>query len=339
MNPRAVQTLLLVAITAFVGCNSETKHVVVYTALDQGFSEPVFDSFTEETGIQVHAKFDVESTKTVGLVNALIAEREHPRCDVFWNNELLHTLRLRKLGLLDVYVSKNGKAFPSQYRAGDHSWYGFAGRARVLIVNTKRVAKDKMPSSIYDLIDKKWKGQVGVAKPLFGTTATHAAVLFDKWGANQAQDFFRRLKANAKVMSGNKGVAQAVAAGRLAFGITDTDDAIIERDDGQPVKIVFPDQGKDQMGTLMIPNSLAILRSCPNRENAIRLIEYLLAEKMERRLSKGNSAQFPLNPSVKETPRVMPDPEPRWANVNFESAADKWKDSAMFLRELFNRAD
>ena len=58
-------------------------------------------------------------------------------------------------------------------------------------------------------------------------------------------------------MSGNKQVAQAVAGGKLAFGLTDTDDAMIEIENGMPVAIVYPDQGEGQMGTLFIPNTLA----------------------------------------------------------------------------------
>ena len=329
---------------AAAGCSDSPK-VVVYTALDQGFSQPVFNQFTKETGIQVHAKFDVESTKTVGLVNSLIAERDHPRCDLFWNNELLHTLRLKKLGLLDVYMSNNGQAFPKQFRAGDGSWYGFAGRARVLIVNTRRLKASATtrtgtyPNSILDLADPKWKGQVGIAKPLFGTTATHSAVLFDVWGAARAKKFFRQVKANAEVMGGNKGVAQAVASGQLVFGITDTDDAIIELDAGYPVKIVFPDQAERQMGALMIPNSLALIKGGPNRKHAEQLAEYLLAKRLEAQLAKAQSAQFQLNPGVTERPRVAPKEPVRWMQVDFESAAAKWHESAQFLRELFHRAD
>ena len=68
--------------------------VVVYTALDEQFSRPIFEQFTAETGIRVLAKYDTESTKSVGLTQALLAERARPRCDVFWNNEIVNTLRL-----------------------------------------------------------------------------------------------------------------------------------------------------------------------------------------------------------------------------------------------------
>ena len=115
-------------------------------------------------------------------------------------------------------------------------WYGFAARARILIVNTKLVAEADRPKGIKDLLDPKWKGKIGIAKPLFGTTATHAACLFAAWGDEKAKGYFRDLKANGvQVFSGNKQVATAVGTGQLAFGMTDTDDAMGEIDAGSPV--------------------------------------------------------------------------------------------------------
>ncbi|MEO8497969.1 MAG: extracellular solute-binding protein, partial [Planctomycetota bacterium] len=266
------------------------QEVVVYAALDREFSEPILHDFQVATGIQVLDKYDVESTKTVGLVSAIIQEQNRPRCDVFWNNEILHTLRLKKLGLLDVYHSPQADAFPANYRSPVGDWYGLAARARVLIVNTELVKREDFPTSIHDLTDPKWKGQVGIAKPLFGTTATHAAVLFSTWGDERATEFFLAIRQNAEVMSGNKQVASAVGRGQLAFGITDTDDAIIEIDNGLPVAIVFPDQAEGEVGSLFIPTTLCIIKGSPNTENARRLIDYLLAPQVETRLATGSSA-------------------------------------------------
>ncbi len=100
------------------GCRSPSAHeVVVYTALDAEFSEPVLRRFSEETGITAVPKFDTEATKTVGLAQAILAERDRPRCDVFWNNEILNTLRLEREGLLESYRPAGAEAFPAQYRS------------------------------------------------------------------------------------------------------------------------------------------------------------------------------------------------------------------------------
>ena len=133
-----------------------------------------------------------------------------------------------------------------------------------------------------------------MAKPLFGTTATQAACLFAVWGDPRAKEFFRAVKRNeVQILSGNKQVALAVAAGRLAFGLTDTDDALIEVEKGMPVAIVYPDQGADGLGTLLIPNTLSIVRGCPHPAAARRLVDYLLSPEVEACLAAGESASNP----------------------------------------------
>ena len=328
--------LLTLSVLALAGCWSDAgPTVVVYTALDSEFSEPIFDDFTAATGVRVLGKFDTESTKTVGLAQAIMAESERPRCDVFWNNEILNTLRLEDRDLLARYDSPAAEAFPPQFRSTRGTWHGFAARARVLIVNTDLVGAEARPTSIHDLVDPKWKDKVGVAKPLFGTTASHAAVLFAHWGDERAKEYFTQLHNNAQVLSGNKQVALAVARGQLAFGLTDTDDAHIERVAGHPVAIVYPDQGDDALGTLFIPNTLAIIKGGKNADAARKLVDYLLSPQVEAQLAQGRSAQIPLNPQVDaatqvETPKTIK-PMP----VDFAAAAAKWDTAATFLADLF----
>ena len=326
--------LLLSLAVAAAGCGPE---VVVYSALDREFSEPIFEQFTRQTGIQVRAKYDTESTKTVGLTNAILAERNRPRCDVFWNNEILHTLRLEKEGLLDAYLSPAAADYPPEYRSAKGAWHGFAARARVLIVNTRLVKDEDRPSSIHDLADPAWKGKAGIAKPLFGTTATHAACLFAHWGDSRAKQFFRRLKKNVKIMSGNKQVALAVASGQLAFGLTDTDDAIIEIEQGRPVMIVYPDQGDHGIGTLFIPNTVARIQGSQNTGHSRRLIDYLLSPEVESRLAQGRSAQIPLGRRVNVQHRIKTPRDVKAMRIDFAAAAAKWQVAAKFLREEFMR--
>jgi iron(III) transport system substrate-binding protein len=329
----------VLALLTCAGCGSENE-VVVYAALDREFSEPILKDFEQQTGIVVRPKYDVESTKTVGLASAILAEKNRPRCDVFWNNEILHTLRLEKAGVLDVYRSQAAAEFPPAYVSPNGTWHGLAARARVLIVNTQLVPEDQRPDSIEDLADAKWKGKIGIAKPLFGTTATHAAVLFAKWGDEKAKSFFQRVKENdVRILSGNKQVALDVGSGALAFGLTDTDDAIIERDHGSPVAMVFPDQGEGQIGTLFIPNTLAITKGAPHPEQARKLVDFLLAPAVEERLAKGESAQFPVNPAVKTPSRAAPKDTAKikWMEADFGAAADQWESASGYIENEFLR--
>jgi iron(III) transport system substrate-binding protein len=323
------------------GCWSPSdSEVVVYTAQDEEFAKPIFDEFASRNAIAVRPKFDAESTKTVGLVTDLIQEANRPRADVFWNNEILNTLRLEKRGLLEPFSPEVARNYPSMYRAANGDWHGFAARARILIVNTDLIKPVDGPQSIEDLGNPKWRARVGIAKPLFGSTASHAACLFAAWGDQRAKAFFRRLKDNQiQVLGGNKQVAVEVGRGRLAFGLTDTDDALEELRGGQPVGIVYPDQRSGGVGTLFIPNTLAIMKGCPHPAAARRLVEFLLSPEVEAKLAVGPSGQIPLNPQVKVKPKVETPETIRAMQVDFAAAADKWETAAQFLRDEFTGAD
>ncbi len=325
---------------ALSGCTSQhMEEVVVYTALDEDFSRPLFDRFTQETGIGVLCKFDTESTKTVGLTQAILAEKARPRCDVFWNNEIVNTLRLERAGLLRPYDPPGAESFPAQFRSPKSTWHGFAARARVLVVNTELVPRDQWPTSLSDLIDPKWQGKVGIAKPLAGTTATHAACLFAVWGDDRAKQFFHALKSGAQILSGNKQVARAVGTGQLAFGLTDTDDAIIEKESGRPVAIVYPDQAEGELGTLFIPNTISIIAGSAHPAAAQRLVDFLLSPQVEKQLAEGPSAQIPLNREVDIPLRVQSPKTIHAMRVDFQAAATKWDTAAAFLRAEFATAD
>jgi iron(III) transport system substrate-binding protein len=327
-------------VLALGGCWSEPpRQVVVYTALDSEFSRPIFEDFERETGVHVAARFDTEATKTVGLVNAIIAEAHSPRADVFWNNEIVNTLRLAERGLLEVYQPPAAADYPEMFRDPAGRWHGFAARARVLLVNTQKVAETERPRSIHDLADPRWRGQAGIAKPLFGTTATHAACLFAAWGDERAREYFLQLKQNQiQILASNKQVAKAVSAGQIAFGITDTDDAVIELEQGHPVTIVYPDREPEELGTLFIPNTLCLVKGAPHAADARVLIDYLLGSEVEVRLARGPSAQIPLSGKVDpSTARVATPRSVKAMQVDFAAAARSWDTAAAFIRQQFTQ--
>jgi iron(III) transport system substrate-binding protein len=333
---RCISIYLMVIAIGVFGCGKkETPIVTVYTALDEEFSKPIFEEFTKATQIEVRAKYDVESTKTVGLTEAILAERQRPRCDLFWNNEILNTLRLERAGLLRPYNVPGATDYPAKYRSPQGLWYGFAARARVLIVNTNQVPEERRPKSILDLTDPQWHDRCGIAKPLFGTTATQAACLFAAWGDDKAKDFFRDVKRNAKIKSGNRQVAEAVGGNSMAFGLTDTDDALVELEKGSPVAIVYPDQGPQQIGTLYIPNTVALIKDSPHGKEAEKLMDYLLSAEVESRLAAGLSAQIPLRSGVVASKKVKTPDEVHAMDVDWSAAAAKWDTTAEFLKNEF----
>jgi iron(III) transport system substrate-binding protein len=337
---RISRVLIATALALGTGCavNEEGPgpRVVVYSSLDREFSEPLLRDYSARTRVEVIPKFDIESTKTVGLTNVIIAESEQPRCDLFWNNEILNTLRLKEKGMLAPFHPAHADELPPTFRAKDGTWYGFAARARILLVNTKLVGEADRPRGIKDLIDPRWKGKIGIAKPLFGSTATQAACLFVAWGDDKAKSFFRELKSNdVQVLSGNKQVATAVGSGQLAFGLTDTDDAMGEVDAGSSVVIIYPDRKPDELGTLFIPNTLALIKGSPRPEAARALANYLLSPNIETQLATGPSAQIPLLTTTPAKARVETPKTVHAMEADFEAAVNVWDQTAAFLLVLF----
>jgi iron(III) transport system substrate-binding protein len=343
-SPHPIIAGMLLALAGCGGCQKPEDRVVVYSAQDEDFAVRVFGDFEKETGLAVAPKFDTEAQKTVALLEGLKREADRPRCDVHWNNEILGTIRLAREGTYEPYESPQAAAFPDWSRPKDRAWQAFAERARVLIVNTALVPEADRPRSVLDLTDPKWKGKVAMAKPLFGTTSTHAACLFEVLGPEAAMGFFRGLKANGvQVVAGNKQAATAVSAGTAAVGLTDTDDAVIELLAGQPVAIVFPDAAghpqHPRLGTLYVPNTLAVVKGAPNPDGARKLIDYLLRPETEKRLAEGGGYQFPVNPAVKlgPHPALKTRHEVKRMDVDFETAADLWPRSQKFLEGEFTR--
>ncbi len=335
---RIVFCLLAILILSISGCKGKksVQEVVVYTSLDKVFSQPVLEAFEKETGIKVLDVYDSEATKTTGLVNRLIAEKNSPRADVFWNSETGRTVVLKRKGVLARYVSPSASGIPEQFKDPEGFWTGFAARCRILIYNTNLLKTEDLPRSIFELTEAKWKDKVALAYPLFGTTATHAAALFVHMGEEKAKEYFKSLKANGvRIVDGNASARDRVVDGTVPIGFTDTDDALVAIEQGRPVDIIWPD--KDGIGTLLIPNTVALIEGGPNPDAGKKLIDFLLSPKVEEMLAYSESGQIPLRSSIKRPPHVPTLDKIKAMEVDYEKVADLMEPSGRFLQKLFIR--
>ncbi|MCB9916749.1 MAG: extracellular solute-binding protein [Planctomycetes bacterium] len=333
---RLIPVLALAALAC--GCADEPD-LVVYCALDQVDSERILKDFEAATGLKVRAEFDAEAHKTVGLVRRIREEQARPRCDVFWNNEFAHTVSLADDGLLASYDAPNAASIPETFRDPERRWTGFAARARVFIVNTEK-ADPAAVHGMWDLLDPKWKGQVCMARPLTGTTLTHAAALYVALGDDKANEYFQRVKAASdagelQLMPGNGQVMRQVKDGALAWGWTDTDDYNRALQGGAPVAMVFPDRGEGELGTLFIPNTVAILKDAPHPEAARKLVDYLLSLEVERKLASFDGAQIPLHAELKDEPHQLPIADMRPMVVDYAAVGAQIDARFEALKELF----
>jgi iron(III) transport system substrate-binding protein len=336
----ALATLALIA-PACSKKAGEGKGLVIYVSGDSIFSKELFAAFEEDTGIKVSPAYDTETTRAIKHRIAIEKEKDDPRADVFWNNEIVNTILLQKKGLLAPYKSESGKDLPEKFVDAQGYWAGFGARARVFLVNTEKVEAADMPKTYEDLLDPKWKGKVGMAKPDCGTTATHAAALFVRWGEAKAKKFFAALKANEVVLcGGNATVKSQVASGEIHWGWTDTNDANVALQDGKPVKVVYPDQGEGQLGTLLIPHTVALVKGGPNAENAKKFVDFLLRKETEKMLAASRSAQIPVRKGVewpKEAEKhfIMDLGKIKTFEVDFAKVADQLEETIKYLNENF----
>lgn len=328
--------ILLGILVGLTGCGAKpdvarSSSVVIYVSEDQVFSEPVLKAFEKETGIQVKAVFDTEEAKSTGVMNRLLAEKNNPQADVYWANEPVRADVLRQQGISTTFKPANAGQIPEQFKDAQGYWTGFSARARLLVVN--RAAKTK-PASVLAYVDPKAKGKAVIANPLFGTTTAQMAALFALWGDEKGKQFLAGLKANqVKLSTSNGESADFVGSGEFEFALVDSDDAVDRIRHGKPIDIVYPDQGEGEVGVLIVPNAVALIRGGPNPDNGRKLIEYLVSRETERKLAVADCAQIPLNPGVTPPKELKPIEQIRTMKVNYADLAARLQTIQPVLKE------
>jgi iron(III) transport system substrate-binding protein len=275
--------------------------------------------------------FDTEESKSTGVTNRLIAEKDNPQADVYWANEPVRADALKQRGVSTPYVSPSAEGIPDQFKDPDHHWTGFSARARLLLVNAKSTIK---PASVMAYTDPSAKGRAAIANPLFGTTTAYVAALFTLWGDERARNFMNDMKKNgAKITTSNGESADFVAAGQVDFSLVDSDDAVNRKKQGKPVGMIYPDQEGDGIGVLILPNAVALIKGGSHAENGKRLIDYLLSKETERKLAFADCAQIPLHSGVDTPPEIRRIQEIKTMRVEYVDLARKMEEIQPFLKE------
>ena len=111
------------------GTDGAGREVTVYVSTDRVFSEPVLRAYERKAGVKVNAVYDTEETKSTGLANKLLAEKNRPQADVFWSNEPVRTLVLKKNGVLAPYRSPSAEVIPATFKDPEGYSTGFSARS------------------------------------------------------------------------------------------------------------------------------------------------------------------------------------------------------------------
>ncbi len=326
------------ALVAVLGCERQADsdaatapaEVVLYTSVDETFARQIIVDYQRETGRSVRLVGDSEAGKTTGLVNLLRQEKDRPRADVFWSSEQSQTVLLAEDGLLAAYNSPAAEGIPPQFCDPQQRWTGFALRARVVAFDPEKTKAEELPTRWADYADPAWAGRTAIANPLFGTTRGHMAAMHALWGEAAFREFLTGLvDGDAVIADGNSAAVRKLIAGEVSAAFTDSDDVITAQQKGHSLAMIFPDMGDG--GTMLIPNTVALVAGAPHPEEAKRLIDYLLSPKVEEALARSASANYPVRESVRTKVNL---PLPPASEVSFEAIAGHMAPAIEACREI-----
>lgn len=327
-----VITILLLAIAP--GCerdeSAKTPPAVLYTSVDEAFAKQVVAEYEKRTGRSVRLVGDTEAGKTTGLVQRIRMERERPRGDVFWSGEQSQTVLLAREGLLAPYDSPAAADIPGEFRDEGHLWTGIALRARVVAYDPRKVSAEELPTTWEQLAEERFASTCAMANPLFGTTRGHVGAMRALWGDERFADYCRKLKAHGvRVVDGNSTAVRRILSGEVKFAMTDSDDVIVVQKKGQALDMVYPDMGDG--GTMVIPNTVALLKGAPHPDAAKALIDFLLSPAVETMLYQSESGNYPVRAKLCEELQVK---VPAASTVRPDAIADHTEPAVQTCRDI-----
>ena len=317
-----------------VGCQRDPgPSLVVYCSVDETFGRSVLAAFESESGIDVDVIFDTEAGKTTGLVKRIELERDKPQADVFWSSELFNTIALARQGLLEAYDSAGAADIPARYRDPERRWTAFGLRGRVLAFDPARTPAETVPGRWEQLSDPQHASALAFANPLFGTTRGHVAAMFALWGRERGTAFLQGLATNeARIVDGNSTAVRELVRQHVALAATDTDDVLVANRRGARLEMRYPDLGDG--GTLLIPNSVAILAGARHPTPARKLVDYLVSAEVEEMLARSASGNIPVRPALRRKLNMDLPPETK---VPYEAVTDAMADAVAAVREILIR--
>lgn len=291
------------AASAFLSC--QTGHdgdvVNVYTHRHYAVDQEIFAQFTEETGIKVN----VINASADELIQRMETEGENSPADLLITVDAGRLNRAHGKDLLQAFDSGFlTSVVPAQYRQPEGYWYGMTTRARIIAYAKDRVNPEEI-SDYADLADPKWKGRVLVRSSDNVYNQSLLASIVAAEGEEQATAWATGVVANlARAPKGSdRDQVKAIASGEGDLTIVNTyyigqllnSDNEEERKAGAAVGIVFPNQGN--RGTHVNVSGFGVAKHAKNKENAVKLAEFLLSEAVQQKLAMANY-EYPLNPNV-----------------------------------------
>ena len=194
---------------------SPKDRVVLFCAQDEEFASSILADFKKDTHLRVDPKYDTEATKSVSLISELLAQKNKPRCDVHWNNEILGTIRLDRAGLLESYTSPSAATYPNDTHPPKHTWQAFAARARIIVVNTKLVPESERPEVCSNWPSRNGKERWPWRSRNSALPQRRPSACSRCWAKTRRKITTGPCANEVQMVAGNKQVAEGVGAGQF----------------------------------------------------------------------------------------------------------------------------
>ncbi|MGI3171554.1 Fe(3+) ABC transporter substrate-binding protein [Pseudooceanicola sp. C21-150M6] len=283
----------LAALTALPALAQEVN---LYSYRQPELLKPLTDAFTEETGIKVNvAHLDN------GMVERLQAEGDRSPADLVFTVDVSRIYEIVEAGLTQpVHSDILSQNVPATYHDPEGSWWGLTTRARVVYASKDRVTEGEV-TTYEDLADPKWKGRICTRSGTHPYNVALAAAYLLHHGAEETKTWLEGVKANlARKPQGNdRAQVKAIWAGECDISLGNTyymgqmlnDPEQVEW--AESVNIVFP--VFEDGGTHVNISGVAMTKAAPNRDNALKMIEFLSSPKAQEIYAEANF-EYPIAP-------------------------------------------
>ena len=308
-----IRPLLAILLILATFASHAADSIIVYSGRSDKFIKPVIQEFTKQTGIKV----TIHTGKSTALLNKLNIEGARTDADLFISNDAGTLQKGSELGLFAKIPDAVANQIEKNYRAKDNSWIGLSARARVLVVNTKSKLADSL-TSVFDLANPKLKGQLGITNSTNESYIAGTTVYLLATDKNKTKAWLEGMKANVagKVFNKHSKVVKAVASGKLSAGLVNHYYIFrhLDKSPDAPIKLVLPDQGKNQMGLAWNVAGIAISKHSKKQKLATKLVEFLTSTKGQKQFAEVNR-EYPTRKGVPASTIVPPAGSFKIANV------------------------
>jgi iron(III) transport system substrate-binding protein len=286
---------------------AQSNDVNIYSLRQPSLIQPLLDAFTHKTGIKTNVIFADK-----GLIERIVAEGASSPADVLLTADIGFLTSAVEQGITQPIQSATVEAnIPANYRDPAGQWVGLTSRARVVYASKERVKQDAI--TYEELADPKWKGKICVRSGQHAYNLALLASMIAHKGEAEAKSWLQGVKENlgAKPSGGDREQAKAVFSGQCDIALGNSYYmALMASNDRQPeqqqwaksVKVLFPNAG--DRGTHVNISGVVLAKSAPNKDNAVKLIEFLTSQEAQKLYAELNN-EYPLKTGVALSPVVQ----------------------------------